>query len=345
MNLKELSASLGLSQTTVSRALNGYPEVSEATRERVRQAAARSDYAPSNQAKALATGRAMAIGHVIPVSSKHEMVNPIFGDFIAGAGEIYGRNGYEMTLSVVDGTSNEASAYQKLKARNLVDGVVVHGPEMNDPRIALLQDIGLPFVVHGRASGIGLPYNWLDVNNRRAFKRATDFLLDLGHKRIALINGLENMDFAHRRRSGYVDALRERGIEPDPTFMSAAEMTEMHGYRETQRLLDSATPPTALLVASLITAIGVRRAISDAGKVMGQDVSVVTYDDALSYLSNSGDIPMFTATRSSVREAGNRVAEMILDQINNPGTPAQSQLLEAELIIGDSTGPAPAAKP
>ena len=86
MNLKQLSDHLGLSQTTVSRALNGYPEVSDATRARVEAAAKAHNYRPNTRAKSLATGQAMAIGHVIPISSKHEMVNPVFADFLAGAG-------------------------------------------------------------------------------------------------------------------------------------------------------------------------------------------------------------------------------------------------------------------
>jgi len=341
MNLKELSENLGLSQTTVSRALNGYPEVSEATRKRVRDAADAFNYAPSNQAKALATGRAFAIGHVIPISSQHEMVNPIFGDFIAGAGEVYARNGYEMSLTVVDAGSDEATAYRSLKSRKAVDGVVVHGPTMNDPRIQLLKEIDLPFVVHGRASGVNVPYSWLDVNNRRAFRRATDYLLDLGHQRIALINGLEGMDFAYRRRGGYEEALAARGVAIDPNLMVSDEMTEMQGYNTTRRMLESENPPTAILVASFISAIGVRRAIWDLGKTMGRDISVVTHDDALSYLSNTGDVPMFTATRSSIRKAGNQVAEILLAQIARPSAGPVTELLEAELIIGDSTGPAP----
>ena len=83
MKLKELARILGLSQTTVSRALNGYPEVSEATRARVAEAARRHNYRPNVRARALATGRAMTIGHVLPVSTRHEMVNPVFADFIA----------------------------------------------------------------------------------------------------------------------------------------------------------------------------------------------------------------------------------------------------------------------
>ena len=86
MNLKELATNLGLSPTTVSRALNGYPEVNEATRERVVAAAKRHNYLPNTRAIRLATGRAMAVGHVIPISTKHEIVNPVFADFIAQIG-------------------------------------------------------------------------------------------------------------------------------------------------------------------------------------------------------------------------------------------------------------------
>ena len=340
MNLKQLSLELGLSQTTVSRALNGFPEVSEATRNRVQLAADRHQYSPSTRAKGLATGKALAIGHVIPVSTKHETMNPIFGDFIAGAGETYSRNGYEMLLSIVDDQS-EDDVYRALKARRSVDGVVVHGPRMDDPRIALLNEIGLPFVVHGRASGVTVPYSWVDVNNRRAFNRAADFLIDLGHRRIGLINGLEGMDFAHRRRNGYMDTLTANGIAADPALMRSGEMTEEFGYTSTRDMLALPDRPTALMTSSMILAMGTRRAIEEAGLTIGRDVSVITHDDELSYLRNGGDVPIFTATRSSVRDAGRRLAEMLLADIANPFTQPQTELLEAELMVGQSTGPAP----
>ena len=341
MNLKELSKKLGLSQTTVSRALNGYPEVSEATRLRVKAVAEQFNYTPSARAKGLATGKALAIGHVIPKGSNNEMMNPIFGDFIAGAGESCARNGYEMIISVVDSSTDEATVYRGLKSRNAVDGVIIHGPRRRDPRILLLQDIGLPFVVHGRSSEIDEPYSWLDVNNKRAFERATKFLIDLGHKRVALINGNEEMDFARRRRAGFEDAFKGKGLSSDTDLMVSSEMTEDLGYAAASEMLTRDTPPTAFVVASMISAIGVRRAIEERGLTMGRDVSVVSHDDNLSYLQNGADVPIFTATRSSVREAGGEVAEMLIERIADPSKPAKSKLYEAELIMGQSTGPAP----
>ena len=340
MNLKGLSEILGLSQTTVSRALNGYPEVSEATRKKILAVAKEHNYSPNARAKGLATGRANAIGHVIPMSNQNEVVNPIFGDFLAGAGEVYAANNYDLVMSIVD-PADEEKTYRALKSRGTVDGIILHGPRMNDDRIALLRSIGMPFVVHGRASGIDAPYSWLDVNNRRAFFRAASFLTDLGHTRIALLNGLETMDFADRRRAGYEQALTERGIPLDPTIMRSAEMTESFGYAGAMEILSQPNPPTAFLVSSIITALGVRHALEDLGLQMGRDVSVITHDDMLSYLSNVTEVPAFTSTRSSVRDAGRLLSQMLVDQINNPDTSPQHHLLEVELTVGRSTGPAP----
>jgi LacI family transcriptional regulator len=340
MNLRALAAELGLSQTTVSRALNGYPEVAESTRRRVEEAARRLNYRPDMRAKGLATGRTMAIGHILPVSSRHEIVNPVFADFIAGAGETYARHGYDLLLSVVR-DEDEARHYRDVAAKRSVDGLIVHAPRAEDRRIALLRDTGLPFVVHGRVSDETLPYAFLDIDNRRAFERATHFLIDLGHRRIALVNGLASMDFAIRRRNGYLAALAARGLPADPALIRSDEMTESFGFATARDLLALPDPPTAFLTSSLIVAMGVRRAADAAGIAVPRDLSIVTHDDELAYLRNGSDEPIYTATRSSVREAGRRAAEMLMGMIADPGHPLPQRILEADLVLGRSTGPAP----
>ncbi|MGR3492716.1 MAG: LacI family DNA-binding transcriptional regulator [Shimia sp.] len=339
MNLKELSALLELSQTTVSRALNGYPEVSEDTRKRVRDAAERHNYRPNTRAKGLATGRAMAIGHVIPMSSRNEMVNPIFGDFIAGAGEAYAKRGYDILLSLVE-DGDEARVYREFAAKASVDGVILHAPRTTDSRIDLLRSLNLPFLIHGRVSSEGQPYSFVDVANVAAFREGTEALIGLGHRRIALLNGEETFDFAARRRKGYEGALSAAGIAADPDMIFAGEMTEAIGFATARDLLARPEPPTAFLVSSMISAIGVRRAIHKAGLKIGRDISVLCFDDALSYLDNGEGEAIFTAMRSSVREAGRLAAGHLIDRIEDPTLPHTRHVLEAELILGASTGPA-----
>ncbi|MGQ7846770.1 LacI family DNA-binding transcriptional regulator [Granulosicoccus sp. 3-233] len=339
MNLKELSALLNLSQTTVSRALNGYPEVSKSTRQRVLQMAKKHHYQPNARATSLATGRAMTIGHVIPMHSSNDVGNPIFGEFITGASRIYSANGYELLLTIAE-QLNEEDTYRNMAARGTVDGVIVHSPRRDDSRVQLLQDIGLPFVIHGRVPETSLDYSWIDTNNRRAFRQATRLLLDLGHRRIALINGPESLTYAWLRRQGYEEALLDAGITPHPDILCSDELTETHGYRSAGRMLADTQPPSAFLVSSYVVALGVRRAIAHAGLRMGKDVSVIIHDDELSFFQNNDPEPQFTATRSSVRQAGELAAQMLLDLIDDPDRASRTQLLEAQLTIGVSTGPA-----
>ena len=248
MNLKMLSEVLGLSQTTISRALNGYPEVSEKTRKRVEQAAREHNYSPNRGASTLATGRSMTIGHVLSEATSNELVNPIFGDFIAGASEIYKANKYDMLFSLVK-NEEEADIYNSLLRRGVVDGVVLQAPKISDERIKMLDKLGIPFVVHGRSSKSDASYSWVDVNNRSAFRRATEFLLDLGHRRIALINGLTSLDFAQRRYFGYCEALKSRGVEIDSDLVTGSEMTEVYGYMVAKEMLLQRSPPKAILNA------------------------------------------------------------------------------------------------
>lgn len=337
MNLKQLSDQLGLSQTTVSRALNDYPEVNEKTRSRVKHAASIGGYHPDVRAIGLATGKARVIGHVIPVANKNDVFNPVFTDFIAAASQTYSEFGYELMLKIAR-SEDETAIYKGLAAARAVDGVVLHSPLRDDPRLALLQEVGLPFVVHGRVLSSD-DYSWVDMDNENAFKLATQHLIDLGHTDIALLNGLETLSFAWLRKCGYLDALNENNIAPDARLMASDDLTEQYGFQAANSMLAQEQPPTAFLVSSYIVALGVRRAISLSGLAIGKDISVIIHDDELSYFDNGGVVPQFTSTRSSVRDAGRRVAELLLQKIKDPDACAKNHLMDTQLTIGASTGP------
>lgn len=337
MNLKELSEYLRLSPTTVSRALNGFPEVNEKTRARVQQAAIEFDYKPSMSAKSLATGRSMTIGHVVP-QSREELLNPIFGDFIGGAGIIYAKFGYRMLINLVP-DEEEEKTYRELVNQRSVDGVILHGPHIIEPRIELLKQLGLPFLIHGRAGGMDYDYSFVDVNNRRAFRRATAYLIELGHRRIALLNGYENANFAYRRKLGYIDALNEAGLEYDEDLVLSDQMTMNFGHISFNKLNKSANAPTAYVCSSSVIAMGLHHALNEAGLKIARDISVVTHDDDISFFHHgANDNPVFTSMRSSVKLAGMRCAEFLINLIENPDGTHRQELWESELIIGQSTG-------
>jgi LacI family transcriptional regulator len=157
------------------------------------------------------------------------------------------------------------AAYRQMAANASVDAVMVQAPTLDDPRVPLLRELGLPFLVHGRTANPE-DYHWMDVANVRAFRRATDLLLDLGHRRIALLNGLETLDFALRRRRGFEEALDARGLKAHPDHMHSEVMTEQYGYRTASALLDREDAPTAFVVSSIISAIGARRAAAGGAR-------------------------------------------------------------------------------
>ncbi|MDO5647594.1 LacI family DNA-binding transcriptional regulator [Paracoccus sp. (in: a-proteobacteria)] len=338
MNLKEFAQIVGMSQTTVSRALNGHPEVSERTRARILAEARRLGYSPNTYARSLAMGHGQVIGCMIPAHGRDEIVNPIYADFLAGVGAVCAQRRFDINLSVVPDL-DDPETYRGLKSKGMVGGVIVQFPRVNDPRPALLSQIGLPFVVHGRVSQCDTPYSWVDVNNRRAFERAAGFLIQLGHRDIALLNGDETLDFAHRRRDGVVAALRDSGLSPDPARMFSGDMTVAYGYSHARKLLAQDRPPTAILCAATMIAIGVQQAAQQAGLQLGRDLSVLTFDDDLSYYSNPETEPVFTAMRSPVRAHGQCIADVLLTKVTTGDDAPVSKLFEAELVVGQSTAP------
>jgi LacI family transcriptional regulator len=337
MNLKELAEHLGLSQTTVSRALNGYPEVGEATRRRVLEQAHNLGYRPNAHARRLATGRSHAIGYVFP-SDRSIIIDPIFSDFIAGASDLQALNGYEMLLHA-GGQENEADVYRRYAEMGLVDGVIVQAPHVDDPRLELLDSLRLPYVVHGRVNDREDGYAWLDIDNRGAFRKATKLLIDLGHTRIGLLNGLENLTYAWHRRQGYEQALLDRGLNIDPAVMFNGLMTEENGYRQALRMLRLKPRPTALLLSSMMMVSGALRAVHELNMTVGKEISLIGHDDGLPFLNAEGLVPSLTTTTSSIRAAGARVAELLLARIENPAGELPHELWNVDLILRGSTGP------
>ena len=339
MNLKQLAKHLSLSQTTVSRALNDYPEVGRETRRRVKEAANRFGYRPNPHAMRLATGKSHAIGHVLP-ADRTLMVDPHFSEFIAGAGEVYSEHGFDLMLHI-GGGEDERAIYRRYAEGGSVDGVVIMGPRHDDWRIGLLKELELPFIVHGRVGELETGYAWLDIDNRGAFARATKLLTDFGHRRIGLLNGFEVMTFAAHRRQGYLDALAARGIAPDPAIMFSEQMTEEAGYRRARQLLEGANRPTALLCSSMLLVSGAIRAIHELGIGIGTDISLIAHDDGLPFLNAEGLSPPLTTTRSFIRQAGSRVAELIIAGIAHPAAALPHELWTVDLVMRGSTGPAP----
>lgn len=331
MNLKQLSQMLSLSQTTVSRALNGYPEVSEETRRKVTDAAKRHGYRPNPSARRLATGKAGMIGYVMPTGASVD-IDPHFVEFLSGLGD-YAR-GHELDLVLSPTTADdEETTYRRVVANKQVDAVYVSSPRPADRRIVLLNQLGLPFIVHGRSEGLDFDYAHIDIDNEAAFHDAARLLLQLGHKRIALISGDISQTFAIFRERGARRALVASGLSLPPERIRSLAMTEENGFRAANSLLRGQQPPTAILCSSLIMALGVVRAIRDLGLSIPGDVSLIAHDDVFPWLKPENFSVPLTTTRSSIRAAGERVAERLAARISGQETEPLGEVWPVDLVV------------
>lgn len=338
--LRELAEHLGLSPATVSRALNGFPEVGEKTRLRVLEGAERLHYKPNSSAKRLATGKSGMVGMIFR-ASQNLLVDAHFVDFLAGLS--VGLAEREIDLIIHTATLGQLSAhYKRVVASGSVDGIIVSAPTIDDERITTLRDRGFPFVVHGRTVDRA-PYAFYDIDNDGAFAAATSLLADLGHKRIALLNGPAGLAFVAQREAGFRRVIGARGIAIPSRFITHDEMSEDLGYRRAAALLSGAEglPPTAFICSSTMMALGVIRAAAAQGLRIGSDISIIAHDDVLPHLRSEHFSPALTVTRSPIRDAGTALAEMIVARIGGVDPLKLQRIVSVDLIARSSTGPVP----
>ncbi len=210
--LRALAHSLGLSPTTVSRALDGYGDVAAKTRHRVHAAADAAGYRPNAAARRLRRGTPEMVSLVLPTEPGH-FNEPLYIELLAAMGEHLARHGFDLTLVAAPPGPDEIKTYRRLVEGRRADGIVVVRARRQDPRIDYLGRIGFPFVVMGR-SETRLPYAFVDGDGEKAFFEATRRLVALGHRRIAHLAAPSAFTFAHLRRRGYERAMREAGFEP-----------------------------------------------------------------------------------------------------------------------------------
>ncbi|API55973.1 transcriptional regulator (plasmid) [Rhizobium leguminosarum] len=337
MKLREFAKQLGLSPTTVSRALSGYPEVSEATRARVASEAMRLGYRPDINAVRLKTGRAGAIGVMMARSGEIH-----FAEFMSGMAQRLETADTDILITPITAHNDEdeMQAYRRLVESRRVDAVIIHSPRPRDPRIGVLNSLGLPFLVHGRSESEHV-HAWLDIDNENAVRRSTEHLLDLGHRRIAMINGLRGKTYSIHREQGFRVAHQERGLVADPNLMVCDKFSDESGFRHARSFLERANAPTAIVAGSTMTALGVYRAVRSLGMTVGQDVSVIAHDDVFPYLTAESMVPSLSTTRSSMRAAGTRCAELTLQLIAGRAVNEVHELWPVELILRESTAPPP----
>ena len=334
--MRDVARHTGVSQSTVSRVLSGAPTavpIAPETRKRVIEAARMLGYRPNPLARGLRGAPTMLLGVIV-----REITDPFFAAAIEAVSIEAGGRGYNVVLGHAHGRADEALALWGILEARHCDAILIFG-DMRD-QLQLIEDLHdarIPVVAlwHGsRAAGIPT----VTVNNRAGIDAVVAHLLELGHRRIAFIGGRRLGDIREREEA-YLAALHRSGIVTPDTYRVSVANEHAGGVAALDRLLDLPEPPTAIVAATDVLAIGALYEAWRRGLVVPRDLSITGFDDIpVAAVS----IPALTTVRMPVREmvaAGVRMA-VGEDGSAHEGAPTHP-VHQPELVIRDSTGRAP----
>jgi DNA-binding LacI/PurR family transcriptional regulator len=335
MNIGEIARRSGVSPSTVSYALSGKRAVSEATRQRIQAVIDELGYRPNAAARALKEGRTRTIGLVIPPARGRLTFMQL--DFVAGVMDAAARADLDVLLSPSGGDHDRS--FERVVTGRRVDGVILMEIRMNDPRVARLERLDVPFVTIGRTAKPGTMC-WIDVDYAALLGRCVDHLADLGHRRIALINRPAEMVAsgygpAHRAHEGFAEAATRRGVEG--LEFSCADDAQA-GESCVEEILRSHPDVTAAVTVNEVALPGIQRALARAGRDIPRRFSITgvtarTWAEQFQPALTAADLPAVEMAETAV--------ELLVERIAEPETAPRQHLFIPPISLRDSTGPAP----
>ena len=341
--IQQLAAQSGVSVATVSRALNGSPEVSGATRDRILALAQELDYTPSAAARTLVSRRSHVVGVVLETGPGHpDLLHPFFQEVLVGLKHGAGARGYDLLLFASEEPGNGfggAHSYLRRAEHHGVDGAIVMGFD-GDPEIVKLAASGLPCIAVD-ADLAGPRTGYVMSENREGAALAVRHLHELGHERIATVTGSPRTKPGADRLDGYREELARLGLEARDEYVVEGDFYDESGYRGTRQLLELDEPPTALFAASDLMAAGAIRAASELGVTVPGRLAVVGFDDiGLAALIQ----PQLTTVRQNMEALGETAADALARMIEDPQAAPVRQLVPTELVVRSSSGAMGAAR-
>ncbi|ARO14604.1 putative HTH-type transcriptional regulator [Ketogulonicigenium robustum] len=322
--LKELAESLGLSITTVSRALDGYSDVSEKTRLRVVAAANAAGYRPNAAARRLRRQRTDIVMMPLP-STDGEIATSHLTRVVASCARDLLAHRINLMIAPVPSEETELELCRNLVDGQRIDAMLLVRTRRNDPRVDFLLDRGIPFVTDGRTES-ARPHPWLDGDGFSAFKTATQRFIADGHLHIGMIGADESFYFAHDRAEGYRAAMRAAGR---PELMVQGTLNEAGGYAAARQIMTGHVPPTAILCATDSMALGALAALHE----MDSNVAIVGHDDlAMGAFSQ----PRLSSMRIDTEDQGARLAGLLLRTLAGEPVADLNELLPVTAVDRDS---------
>jgi LacI family transcriptional regulator len=328
-NMKDIAKIARVSLGTVSHVLNNSANVRGPLRKRVLDAVQAVGYQPSQLARGLRRDKTNVIGMIIP-----DITNPFFPGVVRGAEDIAFSNGYRLVLCNTDNDHSKELAHLKELRTYLPAGLIVIPSNFSDltAQVESYRRAGTGVVCVDR-----LPKNWagdsVTANNQEGALNATRHLIDMGHKRLAMIVGPLHLTNAKDRLNGFRRAIKEAKIHISAEYIQETTFDKHGGYSKTHLLLRLIPRPTAIFAGNDMIALGALRAIREARLRCPEDVSVMGFDDL--DLAEATNPPLSSVSQSGY-QLGTTAAHMLVERLHGDRSPARHIILPTTLVLRGS---------
>ncbi|MBY0157748.1 LacI family DNA-binding transcriptional regulator [Cytobacillus oceanisediminis] len=325
-NIQQVAKQAGVSVATVSRVLNGQKTVSGKTRMKVEEAIKKLNYEPSMLGRNLRNSESRLLLILIPTIS-----NPFYLEIIKGIEQVAISQNYNILLCETDSDPERENIYFDLVRKKMADGIISMDPAVNGKTLKKLAENYAIIQCSEYEEGSGIPY--VTIDNEEASYRAVKHLVQIGHKKIALINSDEKYLYARQRKMGYNRALEENGIALKPEYIIPTQHLGFeNGQQAMKKILNLEERPTAVFAVSDLLAIGALKEINASGLHVPSDMAVVGFDKIdFSNMTN----PTLTTIAQPMHKMGTVAAKMLIDKIK--GIEVESIILDHDLVIREST--------
>ncbi len=330
-SIEDVARRAGVSIATVSRSLRGLPDVADATRDRVLEAARELNYVASPFAAGLASGRTATVGVVVPFVNRW-----FFAEVLGAVESVLNQQGFDLLLYNLSNPAGRDRFFATMPVRKRVDALIVASLVLTDEESDLLLGLGCPV----GSLGVDHPgFHSTRIDDQLGARTAVGHLIDMGHRRIGLIGGdtEDPMRFTppHDRRVGFVEALTQADLDFDPDLEELGYFTIDGGEVATETLLRRPNRPTALFAESDEMAYGAIRTIRRAGLRIPRDIAVVGFDDHV-----SASLLDLSTIRQPVIEQGLDVTTRVLAATSHPAAEPGVTVMPTQLVVRGSTNPA-----
>lgn len=330
--IKDIAKVAGVSVTTVSRALNGYSDVSDKTRQRIMEVAKELDYSPNTVARSLVMKKSKTIGLLVSNMNRDGVKDNFTFEVLCGINQASADSEYDLVLFSTTSTKQREKTYTQLCRERRVDGVIIQGIRTDDPYLEEVVQSDIPCVL------IDIPIEsntvgYVTTDNVEGARNAVKHLIEEGHKHIGMINGHSHADVSIRRLQGYRKAMNEHGLDIRMDWVGTGDFVEDKAEDATLELLNAHPEITALFCASDLMAFGSIKAIKQLGKRVPEDIAVIGYDDILlaAYAS-----PALSTVRQDKFRLGWEAALLLIGMLEGE-TNHHAKVMETELIIRESS--------